>query len=86
MFSLDQALADGDAPAMDDTTRLHAGLLLNEVLEASDRAGRDIALRRLEGLSWGEIAIELRISSLAARVRFSKGLEHARKIPNRRRS
>lgn len=78
MLSLDQVLADGDKPAVDDTAKLHAGLLPDEVPEACDKGGRDIALRRLEDLPWNEIAARLLISSHAARVRFSKGLEHAR--------
>jgi hypothetical protein len=81
---LEEAVADGEEPAVDDTASLHAGLLLNEVLETCDTFGRAIALRRLEGFSWDEIADQLQISSHAARVRFSRALEHARTKLNRR--
>jgi DNA-directed RNA polymerase specialized sigma24 family protein len=81
---LEEAVANGDEPAVDDTASLHAGLLLNAVLETCDTVGRAIALRRLEGFSWDEIADQLQISSHAARVRFSRALKHARTKLNRR--
>ena len=36
MLSLELAFADGEDPAADATAGLHAGLLLNEVLEACE--------------------------------------------------
>jgi hypothetical protein len=62
---------------VDSTASLHADLLLNKVLEACGRVGRDMVLRRLEGFGWDEIGEEFGISGHAARVRFSKRLLRA---------
>jgi RNA polymerase sigma factor (sigma-70 family) len=68
---------------VDDRARLHAGLLLNEVLATCDKVSREITIRRLEGFSWDEIAEEYGISSHTARNRFSRTLQRARKALNK---
>ena len=54
-------------------------LLLDEVMAACDKVTQEIALRRLEGFSWDEIGDRYGISAHAARLRFSKALQRARK-------
>jgi DNA-directed RNA polymerase specialized sigma24 family protein len=85
-LSLEQARAEGVEPTVDGTASLHDAVLLNEVLEACDKVGHDMLLRRLKGFAWDEIAHDLRITSNAARLRFSKILKQARKTLNIQRS
>ncbi len=60
-------------------TSLEMSLLLDEVMAACDKVTQEIALRRLEGLSWEEIGPRYGISAHAARIRFSKALQRLRK-------
>lgn len=62
-----------------DLARAEAALLLDEIMSVCDRLTREVALRRLEGLSWKEIGEHYGISGHAAEVRFSKALDRARK-------
>jgi DNA-directed RNA polymerase specialized sigma24 family protein len=71
-----------------DLARAEAAVLLDEIMRACDRLTREVAFRRLEGLSWKEIGERYGISGHAAEARFSKALDRARKrlkIPNRER-
>lgn len=62
-----------------DLVRAEAALLLDEIMSSCDRLTREVALRRLEGLSWKEIGERYGISGHAAEARFSKSLDRARK-------
>lgn len=55
-------------------------VLFNEVMATCDRASREVVVLRLEGWSWKEIGEHLGISRHAAEARFSKTLDHARKM------
>jgi RNA polymerase sigma factor (sigma-70 family) len=61
------------------TTEFARELLLDEVMAACDKVTQEIALRRLEGFSWDEIGDRYGTSAHAARLRFSKALQRARK-------
>jgi len=62
-----------------ELVRAEAALLLDEIMGTCDRLTREVAFRRLEGLSWKEIGERLGLSSHAAEARFSKALDRARK-------
>jgi DNA-directed RNA polymerase specialized sigma24 family protein len=62
-----------------DLARAEAALLLDEIMAVCDRLTREIAFRRIEGLSWKEIGAHYGISGHAAEARFGKALDHARK-------
>ena len=62
-----------------DLVRAEAALLLDEIMGTCDRLTREVAFRRLEGLSWKEIGERYGLSSHAAEARFSKALDRARK-------
>ena len=71
-----------------DLARAEAAVLLDEIMRACDRLTREVAFRRLEGLSWKEIGERYGLSGHAAEARFSKALDRARKrlkIQNRER-
>jgi len=57
---------------------LDSEILLDQILGHFDSVTREMILRRIEGHSWGEIAIEFGLSNHAARVRFSKALQWLR--------
>jgi DNA-directed RNA polymerase specialized sigma24 family protein len=63
-----------------EEAQAETAVLLNEVMETCDRASRAIVVLRLEGFSWKEIGRQFDISSHAAEARFSKALDHARKV------
>ena len=63
-----------------EEAQAETAVLLNEVMETCDRASREVIVLRLEGFSWKEIGKQLAISSHAAEARFSKALDHARKM------
>jgi RNA polymerase sigma factor (sigma-70 family) len=63
-----------------EEARVETALLLNEVMETCDRPSREIIVLRLEGFTWKEIGKQFDISSHAAESRFSKALDHARKM------
>jgi DNA-directed RNA polymerase specialized sigma24 family protein len=63
-----------------EEARAETAVLLNEVMETCDRASREVVVLRLEGFSWKEIGKHFDISSHAAEARFSKALDHARKV------
>ena len=63
-----------------DLARAEAALLLDEIMAVCDRLTREIAFRRIEGFSWKEIGERYGLSSHAAEARFSKALDHARKM------
>jgi RNA polymerase sigma factor (sigma-70 family) len=63
-----------------EEAQVEAALLVNEVMETCDRASREVVVLRLEGFTWKEIGKQLAISSHAAEARFSKALDHARKV------
>jgi RNA polymerase sigma factor (sigma-70 family) len=62
-----------------DLVRAEAALLLDEIMGTCDRLTREVAFRRLEGLSWKEIGERYGLSSHAVEARFSKALDRARK-------
>jgi RNA polymerase sigma factor (sigma-70 family) len=62
-----------------DLVRAEAALLLDEIMRTCDRLTREVAFRRLEGLSWKEIGERYGLSSHAVEARFSKALDRARK-------
>jgi DNA-directed RNA polymerase specialized sigma24 family protein len=68
-----------------EEAQVEAAVLLNEVMATCDRASREVVVLRLEGFSWKEIGRQFDISSHAAEARFSKALDHARKVFNIRR-
>jgi RNA polymerase sigma factor (sigma-70 family) len=71
----------GEAPFPSiEEARAETTVLLNEVMETCDRASREVVVLRLEGFSWKEIGEHFGISSHAAEARFSKALDHARKM------
>jgi DNA-directed RNA polymerase specialized sigma24 family protein len=53
-------------------------ILLDQILGHFDSVTREMILSRIEGHSWGEIAVEFGLSNHAARVRFSKALQWLR--------
>ena len=63
-----------------EEARLETAVLLNEVMETCDRSAREVVVLRLEGFTWKEIGKQFDISSHAAEARFSKALDHARKM------
>jgi DNA-directed RNA polymerase specialized sigma24 family protein len=63
-----------------EEAQVETAVLLNEVMETCDRASREVIVLRLEGFSWKEIGRQFDISSHAAEARFSKALDHARKV------
>jgi RNA polymerase sigma factor (sigma-70 family) len=63
-----------------EEARAETAVLLNEVMETCNRASREVIVLRLEGFSWKEIGKQFDISSHAAEARFSKALDHARKV------
>jgi RNA polymerase sigma factor (sigma-70 family) len=70
---------DARTPSTDEA-RMETAVLLIEVMETCDRRSREIIVRRLEGFTWKEIGKQFDISSHAAEARFSKALDHARKM------
>ena len=62
-----------------DLVRAEAALLLDEIMGTCDRLTREVAFRRLEGLSWKEIGERYGLSGHAVEARFSKALDRARK-------
>ena len=60
--------------------RTETTVVLNEVMGTCDRVSREVVVLRLEGFSWKEIGKHFGISSHAAEARFSKALDHARKM------
>jgi DNA-directed RNA polymerase specialized sigma24 family protein len=63
-----------------EAAQVETAVLLNEVMETCDRASREVVVLRLEGFTWKEIGKQFDISSHAAEARFSKALDHARKV------
>ena len=63
-----------------EEAQVETAVLLNEVMETCDRASREVIVLRLEGFTWKEIGKRFDISSHAAEARFSKALDHARKM------
>jgi hypothetical protein len=59
--------------------RAEAALLFDETMGTCDRLTREVAFRRLEGLSWKEIGERYGLSGHAAEARFSKALDRARR-------
>lgn len=53
-------------------------LLLDRILGQFDSVTREMIVRRIEGHSWDEIALEFGLSNHAARVRFSKAVQRLR--------
>ena len=66
--------------ALTDEGDVETMVLVNEVMATCDRASREVVVLRLEGWSWKEIGEHLGISRHAAEARFSKTLDHARKM------
>lgn len=63
-----------------EATDPETALLLGEVIAAYDKVTQEIVLSRMEGFSWEEIGARHGISAHAARIRFSKALQRARKM------
>jgi RNA polymerase sigma factor (sigma-70 family) len=63
-----------------EEAQVETAVLLNEVMDTCDRASREVVVLRLEGFTWKEIGRQFDISSHAAEARFSKALDHARKM------
>ena len=57
---------------------LDSRLLLDRILGQLDSVTREMIVRRIEGHSWHEIALEFGLSNHAARVRFSKAVQRLR--------
>ncbi len=68
-----------DLISQGDLARAEASLLLDEIMAVCDRLTREVAFRRLEGLSWKEIGERYGLSGHAAEARYSKALDRARK-------
>jgi DNA-directed RNA polymerase specialized sigma24 family protein len=79
---LEESLKESGEARVSSTedAQVEAAVLLNEVMETCDRASREVVVLRLEGFSWREIGRRFDISSHAAEARFSKALDHARKV------
>jgi DNA-directed RNA polymerase specialized sigma24 family protein len=60
--------------------KTETNILLNEVMATCDRFSQQVVALRLEGWSWEEIGKYFGISRHAAEARFSKALDHARKM------
>jgi DNA-directed RNA polymerase specialized sigma24 family protein len=54
--------------------KLELKILIDEVLTACDPVTRDMFYRRIQGFSWKDIGLSYRISSGAAKSRFSQAL------------
>ncbi len=63
-----------------EDAQVETAVLLNEVMDTCNRKSREVVVRRLEGFTWKEIGKQFDISSHAAEARFSKALDHARKM------
>jgi hypothetical protein len=59
--------------------KLDSQLLLDRILGQFDSVTREMILRRMEGHSWNEIALEFGLSNHAARLRFSKAIQRLRR-------
>lgn len=79
---LEESLKDSSETGIPLTgeAQVETGVLLNEVMDTCDRASREVVVLRLEGFTWKEIGKQFDISSHAAEARFSKALDHARKV------
>jgi RNA polymerase sigma factor (sigma-70 family) len=79
---LEESLKESGEAQIPSTEEAQAetAVLLNEVMETCDRASREVVVLRLEGFTWKEIGKQFDISSHAAEARFSKALDHARKM------
>jgi DNA-directed RNA polymerase specialized sigma24 family protein len=80
--SLEKSLKDsvGARITFTEDARVETAVLLNEVMDTCNRESREVVVRRLEGFTWKEIGKQFDISSHAAEARFSKALDHARKM------
>jgi DNA-directed RNA polymerase specialized sigma24 family protein len=65
-------------------SQAEVSLLFDEVMATYDKVTQ-IVYRRLEGLSWKEIAAEFGIATHAAESRYSRALAHARRLLHIRR-
>jgi DNA-directed RNA polymerase specialized sigma24 family protein len=79
MFQEPLDLKAEDQISQGDLARAEAALLFDEIMAVCDRLTREVAFRRLEGLSWKEIGERYGLSGHAAEARFSKALDRARK-------
>jgi DNA-directed RNA polymerase specialized sigma24 family protein len=79
---LEESLKESGQPRipLTEKAQVETAVLLNEVMDTCDRASREVIVLRLEGFSWKEIGKQFDISSHAAEARFSKALDHARKV------
>jgi RNA polymerase sigma factor (sigma-70 family) len=79
--NLEQSLEEhGTQVPLSERGNAETMILLNEVMATCDQFSRQVALLRLEGWSWEEIGKHFGISRHAAEARFSKALDHARKM------
>jgi DNA-directed RNA polymerase specialized sigma24 family protein len=66
-------------------SQAEVSLLFDEVMATYDKVTQQIVYRRLEGLSWKEIAAEFGIATHAAESRYSRALARARRLLHIRR-
>ena len=66
-------------------SQAEVSLLFDEVMATYDKVTQQIVYRRLEGLSWKEIAAEFGIATHAAESRYSRALANARRLLHIRR-
>jgi RNA polymerase sigma factor (sigma-70 family) len=79
--NLEQSLEEYDTQVSTaEVDKTQTNILLNEVMATCDRFSQQVVVLRLEGWSWEEIGKYFGISRHAAEARFSKALDHARKM------
>jgi DNA-directed RNA polymerase specialized sigma24 family protein len=70
----------GTLVSLTEEGKTETNILLNEVMATCDRFSQQVVALRLEGWSWEEIGKYFGISRHAAEARFSKALDHDRKM------
>jgi DNA-directed RNA polymerase specialized sigma24 family protein len=79
--NLERSLEEyGNLVSLAEEGKTETTVLLNEVMATCDRFSQQVVALRLEGWSWQEIGKYFGISRHAAEARFSKALDHARKM------
>lgn len=87
LVGLSEAVAVSKPPWTDPLRELEAKMLLEEFLAVCEPWMQDMAFRRLQDFSWGDIGLAYGVSGHAAQARFSHALRQARvrlKICNRK--
>jgi DNA-directed RNA polymerase specialized sigma24 family protein len=78
VVSLSETAEKSEPPWADPSREFENKILLDECLAQCDFIAQDMALRRMQGLSWEEVGKIHGLSAHAAEARFSHALQQAR--------